>query len=42
MRMLVGDGGIREADRYMPVRVSTYEGETVWTIKDLAAGSCHL
>jgi len=33
---LEGIDGFREMDRYMPVRISTTEGETVLMIKDLA------
>lgn len=40
-RLLEGIDGFKEADRYMPVRISTTEGETVLMIKDLADRSRH-
>lgn len=40
-KMLSGTDGFREQDRYMPVKVSTPEGETTCTIGELADGSCH-
>ena len=40
-RTLEGIDGFKEADRYMPVRISTTEGETVLMIKDLADRSRH-
>ncbi len=39
-KMLSGTGGIREGDEYMPVKISTFEGESVCTIGDLADSSC--
>lgn len=38
-QMLSGITGFQEQDRYMPVRLSTSEGELHCTIKDLANGS---
>ena len=38
--MLFGAGGFKEADRHMPVKISTPEGVTACTIGDLAGGSC--
>ena len=38
--LLFGTGGFKEADRHMPVKISTPEGETACTIGDLAEGSC--
>ena len=38
--LLSGTGGFKEADRHMPVKISTPEGETACTIGDLADGSC--
>jgi hypothetical protein len=38
-RMLCGVDGFKETDRYMPVKISTSEGEFLCTIKDLAEGS---
>ena len=40
--LLFGTGGFKEADRHMPVKISTPEGETACTIGDLADGSCPL
>ncbi len=37
--VLVGIEGFKESDRYMPVRISTPEGEFHSTIGDLANGS---
>jgi hypothetical protein len=39
-KMLSGINGFKESDRYMPVKVSTLEGESRCTIKDLAEGTC--
>jgi len=39
-KILRGTDGFREPDRYMPVRISTFEGENVCTIQELADGSC--
>jgi hypothetical protein len=39
-KMLVGVNGFKEADRYMPVRVSTAEGDFHLTIGDLAEEAC--
>lgn len=39
-KMLSGINGFREADRYMPVNVSTLEGDSRSTIGDLAEGTC--
>jgi len=41
-KMLSGTYGFREQDRYLPVKGSTPEGETICTIGDLADGSCHV
>ncbi len=38
-QMLSGIDGFIETDPYMPVRISTSEGESICTIKDLAEGS---
>ncbi|MGB6068395.1 MAG: hypothetical protein WBG50_26595 [Desulfomonilaceae bacterium] len=38
-QMLSGIDGFKEQDRYMPVKVSTSEGESFCTIRDLAEGS---
>jgi hypothetical protein len=39
-KMLYGVNGPKERDRYMPVKVSTLEGESHCTIGDLADGTC--
>jgi len=39
-KMLAGINGFKEPDRYMPVRVSTSEGDFNYTIGDLAEGTC--
>ena len=39
-RTLEGIDGFKEMDRYVPVRISTTEGETTCKIKDLADGTC--
>jgi hypothetical protein len=38
--MLSSADGFKEVDLYMPVRISISEGEYLFTIKDLAEGSC--
>lgn len=38
--MLSGTDGFREVDRYMPVKVSTLEGELLSTIGEIADGTC--
>ena len=38
-QMLSGINGFKEADIYMPVKISTFEGESVCTIGDLADSS---
>lgn len=38
--MLSGTDGFREVDRYMPVKVSSVQGESSSTIGDLADGTC--
>jgi len=39
-KMIVGVNGFKEPDRYMPVKVSTLEGEFLYIIGELADGSC--
>jgi len=39
-QMLFGIDRFKETDPYMPVKVSTSEGESFYTIKDLAEGTC--
>ena len=41
-RTLECTDGFREMDRYMPVRITTFEGQVDSTIKDLADGSFQL
>lgn len=41
-KMLSGTHGFREQDRYLPVKVSTPEGEVICTMRDFADGSCHV
>jgi hypothetical protein len=38
--MLSGTKNFKESDKYMPVRISTSEGEIIYTIGDLAADFC--
>jgi len=38
--LLFGTGGFKEADRHMPVKISTLEAETACTIGELAESSC--
>ena len=38
--MLSGTDGFKEVDRYMPVRISTVQGESSCTIGDIAEGTC--
>jgi len=40
-KMLSGTGEFLEPDPYMPVKISTAEGESLCDIKDLADGSRH-
>jgi hypothetical protein len=40
IQMVSGINGFKEEDRYMPVKVSTLEGEFVYRIGDLADGTC--
>jgi hypothetical protein len=39
-KMLSGINGFREQDRYMPVRISTVQGEFLYSIGDLAEETC--
>jgi hypothetical protein len=39
-KMLSGINGFKEADRYMPVKVSTLDGEFKYSIGDLADALC--
>lgn len=39
-QMLSGINGFKEADKYVPVKISTTEGEFLCTIGDLSDGAC--